>query len=91
MVVRGVFDFEHVGTQGEGNAAQNRREAKLGCAHAHELFESIGVKLTDESRPPLSFRDYEVTIDGWDDRGVSPRFPGVVLHRRVEPNRGRPS
>ena len=32
MVVRGLLDFEHVGTQAESNAEQNRREAKLGCA-----------------------------------------------------------
>lgn len=87
MVVRGLFDFEHVGTQPEGNAAQNRREAKLGCAHAHELFESIKVALVDKARAPQGFRDYGVAVDGWDDRGHSPRFPGVVLHRRVDPLR----
>lgn len=91
MVVRGLFDFEHVGTQAHTNAAQNLREARLGCAHAHELFESIGVKLVDDSRMPQSFRDYDVTVAGWDDKGTSPQFPGVVLHRRVDPNRNRAS
>lgn len=91
MVVRGLLDFEHVGTQGEANADQNRREARLGCAHAHQLFESIRVELIDKARPPQSFNDYSVTIAGWDDRGRSPEFPGVTLHRRVDPLRGRTS
>jgi CRISPR-associated protein Csd2 len=91
MVVRGLFDFEHVGTQDEANAAQNRREAKLGCAHAHELFESIKVDLIDQARMPQSFRDYSVSVDAWDNQGRSPSFPGVVLHRRVDPLRGRAS
>jgi CRISPR-associated protein Csd2 len=91
MVVRGLFDFEHVGTQAGANAEQNRREARLGCAHAHELFESIQVALIDPKRPPQGFGDYTAKDDGWDDRGRSPRFPGVVLHRRVDPNRDRAS
>lgn len=91
MVVRGLFDFEHVGTQAPGNEAQNRREAKLGCAHAHELFESIHVELSDKLRSPQSFVDYRVTVNGWDGQGRSPDFPGVVLHRRVDPLRNRTS
>jgi CRISPR-associated protein Csd2 len=91
MVVRGLFDFEHVGTQAEGNSTQNRREAKLGCAHAHELFESVSVELAEKSRPPQSFRDYHVSVDGWDAQGRSTHFPGVVLHRHVDPLRGHTS
>jgi CRISPR-associated protein Csd2 len=87
MVVRGLFDFEHIGTQAESNAEQNRREAKLGCAHAHELFESVCVDLKDKTRPPQSFFDYSVKVEGWDERGHAKRFPGVVLHRRVDPER----
>jgi CRISPR-associated protein Csd2 len=87
MVVRGLFDFEHVGTQAKNNAEQNRREAKLGCAHAHELFESIRVNLEEKSRPPQAFIDYSVKASGWDDQGHSTSFPGVVLHRRVDPER----
>ncbi len=85
MVVRGLLDFEHVGTQAASNAEQNLREAKLGCAHAHELFESTQVELKDKTRPPQSFLDYSVKVEGWDDQGRSKRFPGVVLHRRVNP------
>lgn len=91
MVVRGIFDFEHVGTQAESNAAQNLREARLGCAHAHELFESIQVELRDKSRTPQNVGDYKITVTGWDEHGNSKRFPGVVLHRRVAPHPERAS
>lgn len=65
MIVRGLYDFEHVGTQHQNNAVQNRRESRLGCAHAHKLFEGITVKLSDEAQAvgkefPESFVDYQV-------------------------------
>jgi CRISPR-associated protein Csd2 len=79
MVVRGLYDFEHIGTQHENNAEQNKREARLGCAHAHKLFEGIKVELTDEAKIkgfPESFSDYKVTCN-WTD---PPN--GVRLHKR---------
>jgi CRISPR-associated protein Csd2 len=80
MVVRGLFDFEHVGTQTGANAAQNKREARLGCAHAHKLFETITVKLRDGLTQPASFDDYDVksTFNG-------EAFKGVMLHTHVSP------
>jgi CRISPR-associated protein Csd2 len=83
MVVRGLFDFEHVGTQHENNAEQNRREAKLGCAHAHKLFEGIKVDLTDDAKAkgfPESFADYNVVCE-WDS---NPLPNGVHLNKRHE-------
>jgi CRISPR-associated protein Csd2 len=80
MVVRGIYDFEHVGTQGPENAEQNRREARLGCAHAHKLFEGITVKLKEGREFPESFADYEVSC-GWTEDTL-PR--GVRLHERHE-------
>ena len=80
MVVRGLYDFEHVGTQDATNAEQNRREARLGCAHAHKLFEGIEVRLKDGKEFPESFNDYEVTCE-W-TKETLPK--GVVLHRRHE-------
>jgi CRISPR-associated protein Csd2 len=78
MVVRGLYDFEHVGTQHENNAEQNRREARLGCAHAHKLFEGIKVKLKEDREFPQSFDDYNVECE-WDKE----KLPlGVVLHKR---------
>ncbi len=83
MVVRGVLDFEHVGTQAGANAEQNRREAMLGCAHAHELFDSVRVELKDPTvASPRGFDDYRVEV-GFDES----RFPGVRLHRHVDPSR----
>ncbi|TAN48128.1 MAG: type I-C CRISPR-associated protein Cas7/Csd2 [Methylococcaceae bacterium] len=83
MVVRGLYDFEHVGTQHENNAGQNRREARLGCAHAHKLFEGIRVELADAAQDkgfPESFADYRVACAWTDD--TLPK--GIRLHKRHE-------
>lgn len=80
MVVRGIYDFEHVGTQHENNAEQNRREARLGCAHAHKLFEGIAIQLKDGLGSPQAFADYEVRCK-WDNADLP---PGVQLNKRHE-------
>lgn len=80
MVVRGIYDFEHVGTQGPNNAEQNKREARLGCYHAHKLFEGIKVRLTDDKEFPASFADYQVACE-WAGETLP---KGVVLHLRHE-------
>lgn len=80
MIVRGLYDFEHVGTQHENNVEQNRREARLGCAHAHKLFEGITVRLKEDLEFPTSFADYNV-LCAWDSQPL-PR--GVRLHKRHE-------
>jgi CRISPR-associated protein Csd2 len=86
MVVRGLFDFEHVGTQSEANAQQNHREARLGCAHAHQLFETIKVGLRrDDILQPASFADYKVTFD-LENAEFKDKFKGVKAHVHVNPN-----
>lgn len=80
MIVRGIYDFEHVGTQHENNADANKREARLGCCHAHKLFEGIDVKLIEGKEFPESFKDYEVNCSWTDDN--LPK--GVKLHKRHE-------
>ena len=80
MIVRGLYDFEHVGTQHENNAEQNRREARLGCAHAHKVFEGINVRLKEGVEFPESFVDYEVSCP-WNDQTLP---KGVRLHKRHE-------
>jgi len=81
MVVRGVYDFEHVGTQTDANSQQHRREAMLGCAPAHTLFDTGKVGLTPDAAArggPQSFADYVVTV------GFEPAsFPGVRLNERL--------
>lgn len=85
MNVRGIFDFEHVGTQDEKNAEQNKREARLGCCHAHKLFEGIKIDLSEDAKKkgktyPESFSDYEIKCD-WNETTLP---KGVKLHLRHE-------
>ncbi len=82
MTVRGIYDFEHVGTQGPNNAEQNGREARLGCYHAHKLFEGIGISLKPGKDYPESFEDYnEQIVCTWTENTLP---KGVVLHFRHE-------
>lgn len=88
MNVRAIYDFEHVGTQGAENASQNVREAKLGCAHAHQLFNGVlqHLKLADGKEFPERFEDYGSIKDDWSDKESGEIVvPGVRLHRRVAP------
>lgn len=80
MIVRALFDFEHVGKQGEANAVQNDAEAKLGCAPAHKLFETVEVKLREGCKFPSAFTDYAVTCSFSENQ-----FPGVQLHKHISP------
>lgn len=80
MIIRGIYDFEHIGTQHENNAEANKREARLGCCHAHKLFEGINVNLKAEKDFPQSFEDYEVNCK-WDSEALP---GGVKLHKRHE-------
>jgi len=84
MIVRGIYDFEHVGTQHENNAEQNKREARLGCYHAHKLFDGINVALTEEAKKrgfPQGWNDY-MTECLWAGKQKMPE--GVRLHMRHE-------
>jgi CRISPR-associated protein Csd2 len=85
MIVRGLFDFEHVGTQHPNNAEQNKKEARLGCYHAHKLIEGIKVDLKPEVKAagktfPESFADYEVKCE-WTEENLP---KGIRLHLRHE-------
>jgi CRISPR-associated protein Csd2 len=92
MSVRLIFDFEHIGTQSAANAGQNGREARLGCAHAHKLFEGVTFKrkLVGDRTFPTSFDDYEL-IDKWrdqqaaDGRLTARGYEGVKLNRILDP------
>ena len=80
MVVRGLYDFEHIGTQPRGNSQQNRREAQLGCAPSQDLFGGIEIALRSGRVAPFSFADYQVTCL-WERE---PLPAGVQLHKRHE-------
>ncbi|MBR4615473.1 MAG: type I-C CRISPR-associated protein Cas7/Csd2 [Kiritimatiellae bacterium] len=84
MTVRGIYDFEHVGTHADSTdevqKRQNEKEASLGCAHAHKLFDGIKVALKPGAEHPASFADYEID-NTWSTRELP---KGVVLHIRGE-------
>jgi len=80
MIVRGLFDFEHCGTQHANNAEQNKREARLGCAHAHKLIEGVKVTLKDGKTFPESFADYDVKCE-WTEANLP---KGIKLNLRHE-------
>ena len=80
MIVRGLYDFEHCGTQHLKNAEQNKREARLGCAHAHKLIEGIKVSLKDGKTFPESFADYDVKCE-WAESNLP---KGIKLNFRHE-------
>jgi CRISPR-associated protein Csd2 len=59
-VHRPLFVFRHDGT--DSDAVQRRRQAMLGCAPAHELFELVEVKKQPGVEAPRAFADYAVTV-----------------------------
>ena len=52
--------FKHVGT--DSDASQRARQARLGCAPAHKLFDLIKVTRREGVQAPRSFADYRVTF-----------------------------
>lgn len=59
-VVSPLILFKHVGT--DSNAAQRVRQAKLGCAPAHKLFELVQVQKKEGVEHPRSYRDYDAIV-----------------------------
>jgi CRISPR-associated protein Csd2 len=57
-VQRPLYVFRHTGT--DTDPAQRERQAMLGCAPAHELFDLVEVQKKVDS--PRKFSDYEVTV-----------------------------
>lgn len=82
MAVRGIYDFEHIGTHADATdevqKRQNLKETRLGCAHAHKLFEGIQIALKPGKERPSSFSDYDV-VNTWTEENLP---QGVVLHIR---------
>ena len=84
MAIRGIYDFEHVGTHADATdevlKRQNLKEAKLGCAHAHKLFEGVKIALKPGKEMPSSFADYDI-VNTWTEdnlpKGVKLNIRGV--------------
>ena len=60
-VVSPLIIFKHVGT--DTDEAQRVRQAKLGCAPAHKLFELVKVTKKPEVESPRSYHDYDATVN----------------------------
>lgn len=62
MATRKLFVFKHVGT--DSDSKQRKRQAMLGCAPAHRLFELVEVKKKEGLEgPPRGIGDYEITVN----------------------------
>ena len=59
-VVSPLIIFKHVGT--DGNEEQRAKQAKLGCAPAHKLFDLVHVEKKSDVQFPRSWRDYTATV-----------------------------
>jgi CRISPR-associated protein Csd2 len=64
-----MFELDH--SAARGNMAVRKlivfkHESELGNAPAYQLFDRITVKRKDETKPPRSYNDYDVTIDEQD-------------------------
>ena len=59
-VISPLIIFKHTGT--DSDAAQRKRQAKLGCAPAHKLFELVKISRKPEIKYPRSYLDYACSI-----------------------------
>lgn len=60
-VVSPLILFKHVGT--DSDEKQRLRQAKLGCAPAHKLFELVHVRRKPDALHPRSYKDYDAWVD----------------------------
>jgi CRISPR-associated protein Csd2 len=60
-VVSPLIIFKHVGT--DSDEKQRVRQAKLGCAPAHRLFDLVKVEKKADISYPRSYHDYTATVD----------------------------
>ncbi len=59
-VISPLIIFKHIGT--DSDDTQRARQAKLGCAPAHKLFELVNIGKKPEIEFPRSYQDYDCTI-----------------------------
>lgn len=60
-VVSPLIIFRHVGT--DSNTEQRVRQAKLGCAAAHKLFDLVDIKKKDDVEFARSYHDFMLSLD----------------------------
>jgi CRISPR-associated protein Csd2 len=94
MSPRGLLVFKHTGT--DSNEDQRAKQAKLGCAPSHTLFERLKITTFEkepaaDGKPPREFADYapRITFDGKPlDEFIKPGTSkelgnGITLIRRI--------
>ena len=59
-VVSPLIIFKHIGT--DSDPEQRARQAKLGCAPAHKLFDLVRVSKKESVAYPRSYRDYDAAV-----------------------------
>ena len=59
-VISPLIIFKHTGT--DSDDTQRARQAKLGCAPAHKLFELVKIGKKPEIEFPRSYQDYDCSI-----------------------------
>ena len=59
-VITPLIVFRHTGT--DSDLEQRRRQARLGCAPSHRLFDLVHVEKKEAVQYPRSFRDYQASI-----------------------------
>ena len=59
-VVSPLIIFRHIGT--DTDAAQRIRQARLGCAPAHKLFDLVKAVRKEGVTAPRGYEDYTVTV-----------------------------
>ena len=59
-VVSPLIIFKHIGT--DTDATQRARQAKLGCAPAHKLFDLVKVTKKETVAYPRNYRDYDALV-----------------------------
>lgn len=59
-VVSPLIIFKHTGT--DTDEVQRVRQAKLGCAPAHRLFDLVTVKKKEDVEYPRNYRDYTASV-----------------------------
>ncbi len=60
-VISPLIIFKHIGT--DSDEEQRNRQAKLGCAPAHKLFELIHINRKQDVEIARSYKDYTLTIN----------------------------
>ena len=60
-VITPIIIFRHDGT--DSNEEQRKKQAKLGCASAHKLFNLVHAEKKEDVEHPRSYKDYNISID----------------------------